>query len=183
VGGYLYLFFYLRISVIIFWSFISGGSMDNLKVLVRHSGNDDYGNAVFAVANINKGEIIAVFDGPCYEAEGAMEMTNDPPLFVARHAVQFEKHRWRDSIGIARCINHSCNPNCGIKNLFEVVAMHDIAVGEEITWDYAMTEDSDWIMKCMCGETNCRGIVGAYSMLTEEDRKRYEGYISQWLLK
>ena len=91
--------------------------------------------------------------------------------------------RWRDSQGIARLINHSCEPNCGIKKLFNVVAMRDIVKGEEITWDYDMTEDNkNWRMNCLCGTPSCRKIIGSYKNMPEEVREKYKGYISEWLL-
>ncbi|MEY4026238.1 MAG: hypothetical protein RL438_1751, partial [Actinomycetota bacterium] len=37
-------------------------------------------------------------------------------------------------------INHSCEPNCGMRNATTIVAMRDIAVGEELTFDYAMSD-------------------------------------------
>ena len=112
-----------------------------------------------------------------------MLLPAEPPLRAGRYAIQFERYRWRDGKidGIVRYIDHSCEPNCGVKNLFVIVAMRDIEAREEITWDYAMTEDSDFRMECKCGNPSCRGTVGAYSMLSHEVRKKYNGYISEWL--
>lgn len=157
--------------------------MENKKVIIKET--EKYGKAVFAKANVKKGEVIGVFNGKVYEAERAMLLPDVPPLRAGRHAVQFEKNKWRDGKvrGVARYIAHSCDPNCGIKNLFEVVAMRDIEKGEEITWDYAMTENSDFRMECKCGAKCCRKVVGAYSMLTPKFRKKYKGYISEWLTK
>ncbi|MEK6889245.1 MAG: hypothetical protein AABW80_04025 [Nanoarchaeota archaeon] len=61
--------------------------------------------------------------------------------------------------------------------------MKDIKRGEEILWDYEMTENSNWRMNCMCGNKNCRRVIGAYDNLPEEVRKKYKGYISTWLIK
>ena len=100
------------------------------------------------------------------------------------HVIQFEEKKWRDSNGIARCINHSCNPNCGIKDFFKIVAMRNINIGEEITWDYEMTEKHPWWrMKCECGVVDCRKEIGNYKNMPESVRKKYEGYISEWLMK
>lgn len=51
--------------------------------------------------------------------------------------------------------NHSCDPNMG-KGL---VALRDIAAGEELTIDYARFSTKDWRMECRCGSKNCRRIV------------------------
>lgn len=148
---------------------------DSDKIEVR--GGTKFGNGLFAKENISKDEFVVGFYGMIYPAETALDL----PEICRNHAIQFEEHKFIDSL-LARNINHSCNPNCGLKGLFDVVAMRDIKAGEELTWDYAMSEDSNWRMKCKCGEKNCRGIVGAYSLLPEEIRDRYREYTSVWIL-
>lgn len=147
--------------------------MDSKKVIVRKTKR--HGNGVFARTAIRKGETIAKFDGTIYDFYS--NWTND----LYNHAIQFEKRRWRDSKGIARLINHSCDPNCGIRNLFTIVAMRNIAPGEEITWDYGMTENYEWRMKCTCGSPICRKTIGVYKTMPLAIRKKYKGYISEWL--
>lgn len=51
-------------------------------------------------------------------------------------------------------MNHSCDPNCVFVGDFLCVATRDIAVDEEITYDYATseTEDSSHMpFDCRCG--------------------------------
>jgi hypothetical protein len=59
--------------------------------------------------------------------------------------------------------NHSCDPNCVVvfdAPKIHLIALRDIAVGEEITYDYALTIFNDaWQMSCNCGATKCRRIV------------------------
>jgi uncharacterized protein len=152
---------------------------DNSLLMLKKTPK--YGKAVFAAEDIEKDETIAVWDGPVYEAENNSDLPNDFPWMIADHAIQFEKNRWRDSEGLARYINHSCEPNCGIKGLFNIVAMRKINKGEEITWDYEMTENSDWQMTCQCGKDNCRKIIRAYRFLPDEIKWKYQNYISEWL--
>jgi SET domain-containing protein len=70
-------------------------------------------------------------------------------------------------------VNHSCDPNSKIviygSGLFQplvsclicLVAIRDIAAGEEITYDYEATMyDDPWTMKCNCGLPCCRGVIG-----------------------
>jgi len=150
--------------------------MDSAKVIIKRTRG--FGRGVFAKDVINKGEVIAKFDGLIYDADFE-EWTED----LLNHAIQFARDRWRDSIGIARLINHSCDPNCGIKSLFTIVAMRRIEVGEQITWDYEMTEKNDygWRMKCKCGSPLCRKVIGDYRKMPRAIRKKYSGYISEWL--
>jgi SET domain-containing protein len=150
--------------------------MDSSKVIVKRTRR--FGRGVFATAVIKKNEVIAAFDGPIYDAkfEG---WTED----LLNHAIQFARNRWRDSAGIARLINHSCDPNCGIRSLFTIVAMRQIEKGEQITWDYEMTEKNDygWRMKCKCGSPLCRKTIGDYRNMPRTIRKKYGRYISEWL--
>lgn len=154
--------------------------MDNPKVSLRAKKN--LGHSLFAFEPVFKGELIASFDGECYSwISSDRELPNEYPDFTRDHAVQFHPRRARDSNGFARYANHSCEPNCGIRNLFQIVAMRDIPPGEEITWDYAMTENDDWQFACLCGTPSCRGIISGFKDLPVECRRRYSGFISEWL--
>jgi uncharacterized protein len=151
--------------------------MDNPKVSVHHTKK--FGQGVFADQAIRKGAVIAAFDGPIYDDQYE-PWTRD----MYNHSIQFGPKIWRDSAGIARLINHSCDPNCGIKGLFKVVAMRKIEKGEQITWDYEMTEKNEtWKMKCKCGSPLCRRVIGHYKNMPRSIRKKYTGYISDWITK
>jgi len=157
--------------------------MDSKKIVVKNTGKYGKGKhdlkGVFAVKKIKKGELVTEFDGDIYHWDEDERWTD----YLYNHTIQFEEKRWRDSKGVAVFLNHSCEPNCGIKNLFQVVAMRDIEIGEEIFWDYEMTERHPyWRMKCKCGNKNCRKIIGNYDNMPEDVRKKYKGYISKWLL-
>ncbi len=68
---------------------------------------------------------------------------------------------WSDDPTAWRPQNHSCLPNTVFRGL-DVIALHDIARGEELTLDYgsAMNELSE-PFDCRCGSSNCRGrIIG-----------------------
>ncbi len=61
-----------------------------------------------------------------------------------------------------RLLNHSCEPNARIVDLVRVVAGRDIKAGEEVTIDYALTEeDPFWSMDCRCNARGCRGTIKA----------------------
>ncbi len=151
--------------------------MDNPKVFLKRTRK--FGKGVFTKAPIKKGELIAKFDGTIYD-DDFEPWTED----LYNHCIQFKKAAWRDSKGIARWTNHSCDPNCGIRGLFSIVAMRDIEAGEQITWDYEMTEkNKDWKMKCKCGSPLCRKTIGNYVNMPKNIRKKYKGYISKWLVR
>ena len=58
---------------------------------------------------------------------------------------------------VGGCINHSCSPSCLIQDLF-VIALRDIKVGEEITFDYNKNEKRlASPFKCNCCGKMIRG--------------------------
>ncbi|KAJ7541966.1 hypothetical protein O6H91_10G083200 [Diphasiastrum complanatum] len=65
--------------------------------------------------------------------------------------------------GLARFINHSCEPNCytkiitveGQKRVF-VYAKKSITIGQELTYDYKFPLEEKKI-PCLCGSKRCRG--------------------------
>lgn len=151
-------------------------SSDHKNAVVRRN---KFGRAVFAKKKIKKGELIAVFDGPIYD-----DLFDGWTEDLLNHTIQIGPKLWRDSLGLARYMNHSCDPNCGIKKYIHVVAMRDISAGEEITWDYEMTEKSDWFkMRCGCGSPLCRKVIGNYKNMPKAIRQKYKGYISEWITK
>ncbi len=157
--------------------------MDNPKVKVQASPK--FGMGLFAVRAIEPGEEIASFDGELYSWTTADEhLPNDPPLYVEDHAIPIGEWSARDSAGFARVANHSCDPNCGIRDFVRIVAMRPVAAGEEITWDYDMAQDDGiWDMLCRCGSPICRGRVAGYRFLPPDRREAYRGFVSAWLLE
>lgn len=55
--------------------------------------------------------------------------------------------------------NHSCTPNSMISNR-QMIALRDIRIGEEVTYDYGLTEvDLQFHLWCRCGSEACRKLV------------------------
>lgn len=136
------------------------------------------GKGVFAIDQVEAGEVVAIYDGPEFDSRG---LSWTPDLLA--HAIQIGPTTFKDSIGIARYINHSCSPNCGIAGSDQIITMRIVKAGEELTWDYAMTEDNRWRMVCKCSSPNCRGVVGSFVDLTEQQRKEYQGFVALWLVE
>lgn len=81
-------------------------------------------------------------------------------------------------------LNHSCNPNIGIKGQIVFVAMRDIQPGEELTYDYATVESDETIpmnFQCNCGGSNCRKVITGNDWRDPGFQKKYKGYLSWWI--
>jgi hypothetical protein len=69
-----------------------------------------------------------------------------------------------------------------MRNATTIVAMRDIAVGEELTFDYAMSDASDYDeFDCNCGTALCRGRVRADDWQLGTLRHRYKGFFSPYI--
>lgn len=115
--------------------------------------------------------------------------------FQTEHSIQIAWDRHLEADPPACYLNHSCEPNTGVRtdeDGFPIfVALRDIAEGEEIKYDYAMTEfrhyerpspDLEFDLTCRCGATRCRGRFGYYSELPEALKEEYRGFVSDYLL-
>ena len=85
-----------------------------------------------------------------------------------------------DPNSAGRYLNHSCNPNAGIRGRRTIVAMKPIKAGEEVVIDYALNEIHPlWHMKCNCQSKNCRKVVKPYQDLPVQRQKKYIKYTSK----
>ncbi|KAG7353333.1 nuclear protein SET [Nitzschia inconspicua] len=82
--------------------------------------------------------------------------------------------------GVARYINHSCNPNCVVERWkvrgilrAAVVARRDIPAGTELSFDYQWERKRGRApTKCYCGDPNCRGTLEVPRSMEEEALER-----------
>jgi hypothetical protein len=92
-------------------------------------------------------------------------------------AVKIDDDLWLCSLGgrTDDYINHSCEPNLGfLQGDPRLFAIRDIAIGEELTFDYAMAmcEVDDWGFQCTCGAKTCRGAVAGFETLRPRHQRR-----------
>jgi uncharacterized protein len=78
-----------------------------------------------------------------------------------------------DGFGMAAFVNHSCHPNCETDEIDKriwIIALKDIAAGEELTYDYNIYDaEPGEKCPCHCGAADCRK-----TMYSEEEVKRQE---------
>jgi hypothetical protein len=63
------------------------------------------------------------------------------------------------------------------------VAMRDICAGEELTHDWAMTDDDDYSIECNCGAPECRKTLTGKDWQGRDLQERYAGYFSAYLAR
>ncbi len=127
-----------------------------------------------ALAPLKRGDVVLVWAGKIIVDSLAIDL-NESDERGQELSLQVHDHLYQVPIGIFRgasddigvevpdLINHSCDPNCGQLDSVTVVAMRDIAAGEQITFDYAMSSTAPGLVvdpfDCLCGTKFCRGRV------------------------
>ena len=152
------------------------------KTMVKES--PIHGRGLFAAAAISKDEVVAVKGGHIITravlAElqpilGAAEIQIGDDLFICP-ANREERE------GSMIFSNHSCEPNIGLRGEITFVAMRAIAGGEELTHDWAMTDDDETSTACHCGSATCRQKITGKDWQRPELQQRYGNYFSAYLL-
>jgi SET domain-containing protein len=143
-----------------------------------------HGKGLFAKHAIARGEIVAVKGGHVLTAPqwaalepalGAAEIQISEDLFIAP-----VDQAQRD--GSMLYTNHSCDPNIAIQGQIVLVSMRDIAPGEELTIDWATTDDLDYVLDCHCGRPQCRGTVSGKDWMKPELQEKYAGWFC-WFIQ
>ncbi len=109
---------------------------------------------------IKKGERVCEYDGPRFAKAVADERYKD--RFVTYLFSCGEDGTVIDGFGTAMFINHCCEPNCETEEeegRIYVMAVRDIAAGEELTYEYNLHDSDDAEGDCYCGTAKCRGTM------------------------
>ncbi len=121
---------------------------------VVRSPIDGYG--VVAAKAFAEGELIAEIEGIAWrDGDGVDD----------RYSLWIEDGLYFDMVDQTRFINHSCDPNAyvdaGITDdgqaWAKIIALRPIAIGEELSYDYAFPPDL--AEPCRCGSAVCRGLI------------------------
>lgn len=142
-----------------------------------------HGRGLFAIGEFRRGEIVCVKGGYIFTRAdlneiaptlGPAEIQIADNLFIGpRHADERE--------GAMIFSNHCCDPNIGVQGQIVFVALRPIQIGEELTHDWATTDDDDSSMACHCGATCCRGVVTGKDWQNRELQHKYHGLFSWYL--
>ena len=140
------------------------------RIQVRQSGI--HGKGVYAVQNIAKGDTIIEYVGEIITWEEA-QARHPHDLQNPNHTFYFHIDETRVIDGLvggnsSRWINHSCDGNCEAdeqNGRIFIKALRDIAVGEELHYDYGLMIDERYTPKlkaqypCWCKAERCRGTL------------------------
>lgn len=139
-------------------------------------GIDDRNDGVYATRCFAAGETVM------------LGVPGRPAAANHSHANQVSLTEWVFEDGLGPKVNHSCDPNCGVRfnaevDGFDFVALTPIAAGEEITFDYAMRNHviEHFPRRCLCGAHNCRGTITGWKDLPAERKAAYGELVAPYL--
>ena len=141
---------------------------------------DKGGQGVFAIAPIAAGEIVIMWGGSIYPTSEFLQL----PEAIRIHSLQVEEKLYLvpPELGPADMVNHSCDPTVGMSGQLGLIALRALRAGEEIAFDYAMTDSSPYDeFECACGSTRCRGRITGADWQLAELQERYAGYFVPYL--
>ena len=147
----------------------------------RPAGGKGWGS--FAIAPIPKGETVVAFGGwvvprSVLATMSASRQSRSIQIDDDLYLVGGETPEPGDML------NHSCEPNCGLLGATILVALRDIEPGEELCFDYAMCDASDYDeFACLCGQPTCRGVVTGADWRDPVIQAKYMGSFSPYLMK
>src|SRR6202046_2897508 len=141
------------------------------------------GRGLVAVVPIAKDEIVAIKGGHLVDTRTLAALperlrNTDVQIADGFHLAALEDDEYEP---VMLFINHSCEPNVGFAGNIVLVAMRDVAPGEELTTDYALFDDYDGSMPCRCRAPRCRGVISGRDWQRPDLQRRYRGYFSWYL--
>ena len=142
------------------------------------------GRGLFAREPIAAGEIVAVKGGSILDRSAlavvgreisSADIQIEDGLYVApRTAAEVEASMLH--------LNHSCDPNVGVRGQITFVAMREVPAGSELTIDYAMIDgEPSERMECSCGSRECRKVITGNDWRLPELRRKHAGYFSRYI--
>jgi SET domain-containing protein len=141
-----------------------------------------HGIGLRAKEDISKGEIVGVIGGIVVPTSEIKEYR----AIMGDLGVQISDDFWivpstRKEVEIGGAINHSCNPNLGIKGEIMVIAIKEIKKGEELIIDYGLYHSTMDSFKCNCDSENCRKIITKNDWKIKELQEKYGKYFASYL--
>ena len=139
------------------------------RLIVRSSAIHAAG--CYTLDPIRRGARVVEYDGPRISKEAADHRYAD--RIVTYLFGVGEKGEVIDGFGTAMFINHSCAPNCETLEKDEriyIIAIRNIAAGEELLYEYHLYDSDDEEGTCYCGAPRCRGTMFSEKELARRAR-------------
>lgn len=145
--------------------------------------NADGSCSIFAIQNISQGELVSLWGGTVLHKK---DLDSSMPRFTQR-VIQIDEELYlltAEEKEPNDCFNHSCEPNLGFSGQIGLVAMRDIEVGEQLCFDYAMSDGEPYDeFECLCGSVTCRKKITGNDWKLPQLWVKYKNYFSPYLAR
>jgi len=143
----------------------------NEQVVRVKLDNGKYGEMIRAVKPIAAGEVVFFLSGEIVDAPTKYTIQLD----ATRHVLT--------KTAIWKAVNHACEPNIRIDvENRHMVAIRDIAPGEELFFNYNTTEwDMASPFPCGCGSPNCAREIRGFKYLNAAQCAALRDYLSPYI--
>ena len=138
------------------------------------------GPSLFATGAFRPGEVVYVLGGYVFTRQPSE--SRDPVL--RRSELQIADNLFIGAGHPDDCMitsNHSCDPNIAVQGQIIFVALREIAAGEELTHDWATTDNAFYAIECRCGSAACRRIITGKDWQQKDLQQKYRGLFSWYL--
>lgn len=154
------------------------------KLEVRENPNKGF-FGVYATTFIPEGELLVCWGGKVLTGEQMAQIS----IQAREHSIQIEENLYQvpyeepySGPEDGDYVNHSCEPNAGLSDSITLVAMRDIHPDEEICFDYAMSDSTDYDeFTCGCQTPSCRGIITGNDWQLPHLQANYGEFFSPYL--
>jgi hypothetical protein len=142
-----------------------------------------HGRGLFARAPFARGEVVCVKGGYVFDRAALKAM----PDWYRSAEIQVAEDLFIGPLAEAEregsmiFSNHSCEPNVGVRGQIVFVALRDVEAGEELTHDWATTDDDDYELVCRCGAPTCRKVITGQDWRRPDLQEKYRGHFSSYL--
>ena len=124
-------------------------------------GSSIHGLGVFAKKNIRKGKVVVAWGVHIITKKEIMKLPKEIstnyalPVYPGFYIAEIS----HNEVGDAERVNHSCRPNCVVKNNLIMLTSRVILKGEELTCDFDHGSGVGLRTLCKCGSKNCKKFV------------------------
>ena len=129
------------------------------ETIVKKSAIHSLG--VFAAKNIKRGMVVVAWGGRILTKAEIKKLPKEigsnyalpvyPGFYIAETS--------RKELDNADFVNHSCEPNCIIKNLLVMITKRNIKQGEELTCNFDHGRGVGKRTRCFCDSKHCKKYV------------------------
>lgn len=132
-----------------------------------YADTNDYGFCLRAAQDLAAGTMVATADFERSDKSYIAGHADEDYKYIAVIDVVNGQPLYGKVCGKWAFCNHSCDPNCTISDVFEIITNRPVRKGEELTTSYdcflpGLKWQDTWNFECLCGQPCCKKFIREY---------------------